>query len=254
MNPCPPVCAEHFNRRDGAPGCMSAATMRGPCLACGGTGTVAGGARCWPCAGTGELTRCRAHDFAAPQSSTRAVSVRRGADTRIRDVPAVPGSGHGSTAAPAGGGARRAGPDAVRRGARCPEGFPGRPRAAPPCAKALPGASLLWPAWPTSAERCRDARDRTSGTDRARPADAGIRCALRVPASVRARPGGERWQPYRRGPCGWLRRRERVTGRPCRIGGRMSHREAALHRRRGAGVPGAAARSGAADRGPDRRA
>ena len=71
VNSCPPVCAEHFNRRDGAPGCMAAATMRGPCLACSGIGTVAGGARCWPCFGTGELMRCRLHDFAALQSFRR---------------------------------------------------------------------------------------------------------------------------------------------------------------------------------------
>ena len=44
---------------------MSAATATGPCLRCGGRGGLSGGARCWPCAGTGALRRCRRHDFAA---------------------------------------------------------------------------------------------------------------------------------------------------------------------------------------------
>ena len=38
-DPDPPVCAEHHNRgRDGMPGCMEAATKRGPCDACDGSG------------------------------------------------------------------------------------------------------------------------------------------------------------------------------------------------------------------------
>ena len=65
------MCAGHFRReRDGSPRCMERAAKRGPCDRCDGTGRV-GFERCFPCGGSGELARCRRHDFAAFESLRR---------------------------------------------------------------------------------------------------------------------------------------------------------------------------------------
>ena len=246
VNSCPPVCAEHFNRRDGAPGCMSAATATGPCLRCGGRGGLSGGARCWPCAGTGALRRCRRHDFAALLEHRR----RNRARGRCR-CGALPDPGYSTCER-----CRSADTARRRRQRSTARDLPDRTlyveargvRRDSPVGRALRHRVRVLPLelrrygphgllMPSDAElRAIDHRERTAPAQSMPGFDA---LSGRLQAFVRAlvENGGK---PYRRGPCGWLRRCERGAGRTCGGGGRVPHRQAALHRRRGARVPGAA--------------